>query len=1314
MFKVECPGCKAPYQVDERRVPKAGLKMRCPKCGTSFKVDSPDQPSEAPPPVLGAALGLRGDELPARSRAAAAGLKSTMLGVAAPAELLDNKAPPQRPPPPPRLGRPAPNAPPQPNSAASTRQAPPPPPRRAAPAPIVDDPYSEADLPTLGRSTGARESPPPDDLPVPRDASPPGSSFQRAASSDLELDLPAPVRRSDPSDDLPAVPSRSVEPRQAQYEVDLPTVGARPHPEPPFDLGLPTPSADLPSPVATSDIPLLSLDSVLPTPAADLPAKLEPSQQLPVPKAPEPALPPVPRRQAELPSLGESLPLHAVDLPDLAPEATTLPELSDAFPVTAESLPTAAESLPRVAARESHEPLSLPPENLLSLDTADEPREESFGELELPLGSDPFASSAAADLSSVPPMSYGQLHASQPPSAPNGPGRSSTPAAVPLQRQAGGGTSFGEVNLDDNVAGADVALDDYRPPQVSVPDEEMEFGAIPQEEELDSRSVTAGASQVRMQVGGLPAEPPRRSRGLKLALGALVVVCIGGGSLALVPDIGPFGYYVVTDALRSGEYHQLTERAIADSRKLLAQDTFPSAVQAVEQIEAARAGAPRVPALAAYSAFVAFARELRFGPDPEIHARAKVSLESLHQPDVPHRGLAEAAREAVDGKPANARRALESLVARDRKHVDGWIILAELELAQENAKAAAAAWERASKLEDSARTRYGLARARLASGDLDAAEQLAREALTKEPNHAGAKLLVAQATSRRDSGDDTIALLKDIVAQRAGKLSPKELVTAHILLGNAYLARSRIGLAEAEFGAALKVNPRTAAALRGLGATLHAAARYSEALARYEAAVQADPNDMEAKIGVVQCKLVLERVKEAAALAETLRNTHPKSAVAALWHGRALEASGQREQAEAAYRVAVELSEKDESAVKPYVALSLLLNQLGKADEAQKLLDRARAELPKSPEIYKALGDVALAQGRYEQALAEYDQALALDEGDLSVRFQRGVTLRRARRLEEAQAAFEQVAKVDGDYPGLALERGLLHEAAGRGDEALKAYEAALAKAPDDLDLMLRVGCSYVSAGRADKAEELLRKVLSQRPNSAETNHCMGRAMLLDPARLAEALRLLERAASIDPNRPEYHLYVGWAANEARNFSKAKTALEKALALDQSLADAYWQRGVLLARQGAVKDAIVDLKKALSLPPTRHEAHATLAEAYYDLGREREALAEWRTAITAMPNQAVWRFRYGKLLLANRQRAAAEQELARALELAKNDEPPPRWLAEAHLLLAQSLGQTPAAVEHWEAYLKLGPLNSPYRAEAKRALNKLGRRWTGD
>src|SRR5690349_13496789 len=47
MVKVECDGCKAPYQIDERRIPPAGLKMRCPKCGTSLLVARPGQEAAA-------------------------------------------------------------------------------------------------------------------------------------------------------------------------------------------------------------------------------------------------------------------------------------------------------------------------------------------------------------------------------------------------------------------------------------------------------------------------------------------------------------------------------------------------------------------------------------------------------------------------------------------------------------------------------------------------------------------------------------------------------------------------------------------------------------------------------------------------------------------------------------------------------------------------------------------------------------------------------------------------------------------------------------------------------------------------------------------------------------------------------------------------------------------------------------------------------------------------------------------------------------------------------------------------------------------
>src|SRR5690242_3242752 len=111
MFKVECPGCNAPYQVDERRVPSSGLKMRCPKCGASFQVEQPDDARRTgPSPVLGgpppgpAGAGGRPPPAPARGGMAA----KTMVGVAPSA--LGINIPPAAPKPAPAAPKPAPPA----------------------------------------------------------------------------------------------------------------------------------------------------------------------------------------------------------------------------------------------------------------------------------------------------------------------------------------------------------------------------------------------------------------------------------------------------------------------------------------------------------------------------------------------------------------------------------------------------------------------------------------------------------------------------------------------------------------------------------------------------------------------------------------------------------------------------------------------------------------------------------------------------------------------------------------------------------------------------------------------------------------------------------------------------------------------------------------------------------------------------------------------------------------------------------------------------------------------------------------------------
>jgi len=312
--------------------------------------------------------------------------------------------------------------------------------------------------------------------------------------------------------------------------------------------------------------------------------------------------------------------------------------------------------------------------------------------------------------------------------------------------------------------------------------------------------------------------------------------------------------------------------------------------------------------------------------------------------------------------------------------------------------------------------------------------------------------------------------------------------------------------------------------------------------------------------------------------------------------------------------------------------------------------------------------------------------------------------------FDEAQLTFDKVSAADKNYPGLALERGVLFEASGQAQRALEMYQEALSKAPNDPDLMLRVGSAEVAAGHAAQAEEVLRKVLQARLNSAEANHYLGRALLLKGANLAEALRYLKRATEIDPNRAEYWLYIGWAANDAGQPSVAQDALRRALDLDQSLADAYWQRGVLERRQGAVRDAERDLTKALELKPSRFEAHASLAECNEDQAQWSTAISEWRKAISADGNRSFWRYKLGRLLYNNNGRAAAAEELSQAVQLALKEARPP-WLWEAYLMLAEhyrTSNRKNEAIEYYRNFLKLSPPDSPYRADALKYMSSVG------
>jgi TolB-like protein/DNA-binding winged helix-turn-helix (wHTH) protein len=140
------------------------------------------------------------------------------------------------------------------------------------------------------------------------------------------------------------------------------------------------------------------------------------------------------------------------------------------------------------------------------------------------------------------------------------------------------------------------------------------------------------------------------------------------------------------------------------------------------------------------------------------------------------------------------------------------------------------------------------------------------------------------------------------------------------------------------------------------------------------------------------------------------------------------------------------------------------------------------------------------------------------------------------------------------------------------------------------------------------------------------------------------AIEMLEQAVVIDPSFAVAHAALAWACvsrlsyvapEEQRELqTKAKTAVERAFALDPDLPEAYIARGYLLRSPSYGFDdehAIQDYRRALALNPNLDQAHGQLGQAYLHIGLLDEGLLQVRKAAAVNPGHS-WLFVIGQAL----------------------------------------------------------------------------------
>jgi tetratricopeptide (TPR) repeat protein len=148
--------------------------------------------------------------------------------------------------------------------------------------------------------------------------------------------------------------------------------------------------------------------------------------------------------------------------------------------------------------------------------------------------------------------------------------------------------------------------------------------------------------------------------------------------------------------------------------------------------------------------------------------------------------------------------------------------------------------------------------------------------------------------------------------------------------------------------------------------------------------------------------------------------------------------------------------------VEALVHRALVLNELGRAAEAQEDLRRAtavssemRQGLPghvaaKLANQHAALGDAYAEAGSWREAIEQYHAALGLGPEYHDLRYRLGRYLLQAGRALEAREQFEVIVRTRPNFLDAAAMLGLACYVSGDGLEARHVWEALRVRRPDD------------------------------------------------------------------------------------------------------------------------------------------------------------------------------------------------------------------------------------------------------------------------
>jgi tetratricopeptide (TPR) repeat protein len=261
---------------------------------------------------------------------------------------------------------------------------------------------------------------------------------------------------------------------------------------------------------------------------------------------------------------------------------------------------------------------------------------------------------------------------------------------------------------------------------------------------------------------------------------------------------------------------------------------------------------------------------------------------------------------------------------------------------------------------------------------------------------------------------------------------------------------------------------------------------------------------------------------------------------------------------------------------------------------AEAKLREAVGHDPNLRQAWGALSSACLELGRYQEAAAAAEKAIALGSTDEAVfmsRWQAYKNLGDEAKAAEALKDLETTGRRTEEAKRIHNEAVALVKA---GDDAgaFARFQEALVLDPNLQESLLGLGTAGVKIGRNAEAAAAAETILKANPGNEKALRIRYNACL----KLGDEEKLLDSLVGLAPVEPKIArdgvLKLAFDAYDRNDLATANGRFLKVLELDPNQPQAHYYLGVISAGQGAKEDAKKYLERFLELAPNDPEANS--------------------------------------------------------------------------------------------------------------------------